>query len=324
MINVAMNRSHSESPTNAPRSDSTPYACPLCHDTLRERISGAWTCERCRRDYDNRRGVDVFVTDEELKALRGNHEPHTLFDGAYHHIRRFSPMTIMYYNAWVERLLGMLPSTEGVLLELMCSGGEVSRRLGARFSQVFALDVDVPALESLAHDLLERGETKIRPVCANAAGLPFPNGVIDVVAIIGGLHHARSILPSVLAEIARVLRPGGALVASEPANDHRLTRAVRHWQYRRSALQGHDADEDGFTSNELRDAMAKVGLRLEEYQVFGFLAYPLMGNADILPWLATARSLRLGRALLTLDRLFEQTPLIRNLGWASLFRAVKL
>jgi SAM-dependent methyltransferase len=264
--------------------------------------------------------VDIFVTDEELKALRGNHEPHTLFDEAYHRIRRFSPLTVMYYDAWVERLLGELPSTKGVLLELMCGGGEVSRRLGTRFSEVFAVDLDMPALEGLARDQLER---RVRPACANAACLPFPNGAVDAVAIIGGLHHSRPMLPSVLAEIARVLRPGGALVASEPANDHWLTRSIRHWQYRRSAIQGHDEGEDGFTANELRVAMDEAGLRLEEYQLFGFVAYPLMGNADLLPLLAASRSLWLGRALLSLDRALEHAPLIRNLAWASLFRAVK-
>ena len=55
--------------------------------------------------------------------------------------------------------------------------------------------------------------------------------------------------------------------------------------------------------------------------MFGFVAYPLMGNTDLLPLLEHVRSRSLGRALLWLDAALERAPLIRRLGWASLFSA---
>jgi SAM-dependent methyltransferase len=146
---------------------------------------------------------------------------------------------------------------------------------------------------------------------------------VGAVLIQGGLHHARPLLTAILSEVRRVLRPGGVLVASEPANDHFLTRAVRRWQYARSALQGHDPDEDGFTRRELQGALSACGLRLTSYRIFGYLAYPLLGNTDLLPLLAKVRWRGLGYALLGLDWALERLPLVRRMGWASLFTAAR-
>jgi hypothetical protein len=79
------------------------------------------------------------------------------------------------------------------------------------------------------------------------------------------------------------LRPGGVFIGSEPANDHWLTRAIRHWQYRHSRFQGRDPEEDGFSRYELATAGGN-GLGWRIYQQFSFIAYPL-GNTDILPLL---------------------------------------
>jgi hypothetical protein len=113
------------------------------------------------------------------------------------------------------------------------------------------------------------------------------------------------------------------LVGSEPANDNPLTHAVREWQYRHSTMQGHDAEEEGFDRTQLGQFLAAAGLRLDRYQQFGFVAYPLMGNTDMVPLLRNVRAPRLGTALLALDALLERIPGVRRLAWASLFRAFK-
>jgi SAM-dependent methyltransferase len=176
--------------------------------------------------------------------------------------------------------------------------------------------------EAAGH-LRREGDGRVQVVCGSADRLPLLDQSAGAVIIQGGLHHARPLLSRILAEAARVLVPNGVLVASEPANDVWLIRAIRHWQYRRSQLQGHDPDEDGFTCREMAAALAEHGLRLESYQPFGYLAYPLMGNTDLLPLLARTRSRLLGRTLLALDRCLEFCPGVRRLSWASLFRATK-
>jgi hypothetical protein len=70
-------------------------------------------------------------------------------------------------------------------------------------------------------------------------------------------------------------------------------------------------------------ALRAAGLRLERYQRCGFVAYPLIGNTDLLPVLATSRARWLGASLLALDRVLERVPIVGRMGWISIFRARK-
>lgn len=51
--------------------------------------------------------------------------------------------------------------------------------------------------------------------------------------------------------------------------------------------------EDGFTKQELRKALSTWRVVLERYHRFGFIAYPLMRNTDILSLVTHSRSKRL-------------------------------
>jgi SAM-dependent methyltransferase len=269
--------------------------------------------------------VDVFLTAEQWQACLDRARDEQAVLDKYRRARRESPLNAFYYDRWVARILREVPAgCRDRVVELMCGEVEICRRLPASFGSAVALDLSIPLVEAAAEHLHATGEARVRVLCGTAARLPLADGSAGAVLIQGGLHHARPLLHDILAEIARVLRPGGVLVASEPANDNFLIRRIRHWQYRRSALQGKDLDEDGFTRRELRSALETHGLRLERYRPFGFVAYPLLGNTDLLPLLARRRSRTLGHVLLALDALLELLPLLRRLGWASVFKAVKV
>src|SRR5262249_54035732 len=72
---------------------------------------------------------------------------------------------------------------------------------------------------------IERDELNIRlagrsypwlpMVQADATALPFPDGAVDAVLILDVVEHL-SDAESVLAEVRRVLKPGGALIVSVP------------------------------------------------------------------------------------------------------------
>jgi SAM-dependent methyltransferase len=267
--------------------------------------------------------VDVFFTEEEWRACLAHLEGEALALQQYRRARREAPLNVLYYDTWVRRMLRLVPAhCQDHLVELMCGEAEICRRLPAACRSALALDTNVRMVEAAADDLHAAGENRVRVVCGTAARLPIASASVGAVLIQGGLHHARPFLGAILKEIARVLRPDGILVASEPANDNFLIRAIRRWQYSRSALQGHDPDEDGFTRRELDRALADCGIRLTSYQVFGYLAYPLLGNTDLLPLLAKVRRRGLGHALLAVDWVLERLPLVRRLGWASIFTAV--
>jgi len=268
--------------------------------------------------------VDVFLDDTEWNACLEHLQAEEATLPLYREARRRATLNVQYYDHWVKRLLREVPAhCEENLLELMCGEAEICRRLPSAYRSALALDYNPVMAASAATALAEAGEHRVQVVCGTAGALPVPDESVSAVLIQGGLHHARPLIHSILAEIHRVLRPGGVLVASEPANDHWLTHRVRQWQYARSVQQGNDPEEDRFTQVELDGVLAQHGLRLNKYHVFGYLAYPLMGNTDLLPLLGKVRWRTVGHALLGFDALVERVPVIRRLGWASLFRAFK-
>ncbi len=314
--------------TAAPATSQTacamPLVCPSCRAPLQATASGGLHCGACGADFPPRAGVPVLLSDDEWRACRAHLDAEAATREAYALARRGAALTVHYFDWWVGRMLGEIPAElDGPIVELMCGGAEVCRRLPPRFTAALALDLDVDMVEQAADDLAAAGERRVTLVCATAARVPLPDACTSAVVVQGALHHARPVLGEILGESHRIQNPGGVLVGSEPADDHALTRAVRQWQYRRSALQGNDPDEEGFDRAGLASVLGAAGLRLDRYRQFGFIAYPLMGNTDLVPLLRHARSRALGSALLALDELLEHVPGIRRLAWASLFRAFK-
>ncbi|MCW2844204.1 MAG: class SAM-dependent methyltransferase, partial [Nocardioides sp.] len=88
--------------------------------------------------------------------------------------------------------------------------------------------------QRVAIDLDPRGLTPGRDVCASALALPFASETFDVVGAFDVIEHCEPEAQAV-AELARVLVPGGRLLASVPAytwawTDHDV-RAGHHRRY---------------------------------------------------------------------------------------------
>jgi SAM-dependent methyltransferase len=96
------------------------------------------------------------------------------------------------------------------LLDLGCGFGVVSKEL-AKMSRgrVVALDHSLPALLAAPSTL-----RKAAPTCAEAGALPFADASFDLVFCQLALLWMP--LEPTLAEVRRVLQPGGVLVAMEP------------------------------------------------------------------------------------------------------------
>jgi len=300
----------------------TNVVCPSCRGPLGRDADGALTCRTCSVTYPVRGGVDILLPPAEWTAAEEQSRRDGWHMERYNSARRSSPLVRIYYDWWVRRLLSCVPrDSVGMILELMCGGAEICRRLPPRFTEALALDANAWVLERAAKDLLSSGERRVRLVCGTVLHLPIPDRSVPVVIVQGGLHHVRRDLGSVLEEVRRVLEPGGRLIASEPADDNPLIHAIRRWQYRRSEMLGRDPDEGGFSRQELERALAGAGMRLESYQRFGFVAYPLLCNMDVLPLLSGISAPWVGRALVFLDEMLERMPLIRGLAFANIFTA---
>jgi ubiquinone/menaquinone biosynthesis C-methylase UbiE len=118
---------------------------------------------------------------------------------------------------WIEQSLH--PVRDGVILDLSCGPGVVGRRLaddragGSRFGRVVGLDLSEPMLRRCAAACRREGIEDFPLTRADVSALPFARGSLAGVHAGAGLH----VWPNperAIAEVARVLRPGGRFVAS--------------------------------------------------------------------------------------------------------------
>ena len=115
-----------------------------------------------------------------------------------------------------------------ILIDLGCGACQGALAVVERyrgFERLFAIDIDWASAKTADGLFLYIGERpRVDPVVANFWSLPFPDGMADCVFTHHGLDEAREI-DLAIAEIARVLRLGGRLVAvarTEP-NLHKQT-----------------------------------------------------------------------------------------------------
>jgi len=106
----------------------------------------------------------------------------------------------------------------GELLDLGCGSGELARRLAADGYAVTGCDIAPAMVHQATEADRERAVRWIR-LEPRWEALPLPAGSLDTVVAASVLEYVRD-PPAVLAECARVLRPGGVLLCTVPNVAH--------------------------------------------------------------------------------------------------------
>jgi demethylmenaquinone methyltransferase / 2-methoxy-6-polyprenyl-1,4-benzoquinol methylase len=120
---------------------------------------------------------------------------------------------------WKSRLVELARVRPGIrALDLAAGTGDIAFGLAERGARVAALDI--------THRMLQIAAGKRKPsaavtfVTGDMMALPFPDGAFDLVTTGYGIRNVPSIEPAI-AEVRRVLRPGGLLLSLDfdrPAN----------------------------------------------------------------------------------------------------------
>jgi SAM-dependent methyltransferase len=148
-------------------------------------------------------------------------------------------------EAKVRRLLGA-PGGEGRALDVGCGAGAFAYAVAPHVAEVIGIDGD-EALLAAARDGAPPNATF---VLGDAAALPFGYGEFDVVGCLRLLHHVRR--PElVVAELARVTRPGGRILLVDQRGDIDPMVSLELDRFERSRDPSHtrllpDADIRGF------------------------------------------------------------------------------
>ena len=122
--------------------------------------------------------------------------------------------------AWFERFVTW-PGTE--VLDLGCAGGFMAEALHDAGARVTGIDPAADAIAAARQHAAETGREIAYDIGMGEA-LPYGDARFDAVVCVDVLEHVED-LPRVLAEVARVLRPGGMFLF-DTINRNALSRFV--------------------------------------------------------------------------------------------------
>jgi demethylmenaquinone methyltransferase/2-methoxy-6-polyprenyl-1,4-benzoquinol methylase len=187
--------------------------------------------------------------------------PPALFDKIAEY---YDPLTHLYmfgtYEAVRRRILKQHRSDSQAVLDICCGTGYISNRVRAR--QVVGIDL---SMKMLQHNQLNqrRDGHGARLVNGSVRVLPFRDEQFDEVYFTLAAHEFEDLV-SVLAEVRRVLRPGGQLVIYDLfETPNPLFRLILHTFYYYLVEQ---RCMWVYTRDGWRALMERVGLRMESLE----------------------------------------------------------
>jgi ubiquinone/menaquinone biosynthesis C-methylase UbiE len=245
-------------------------------DTVVERLINILAIAGCRR-HDQKSGHG------QLDSLMGIAQRIEGLTDSYARWRssRLRRITDALERQLLFELLG--PAADKTLLDVGCGDGELASELARRGAIVTGLDAD-PTMIAAARRRTEIEGTQLHLVDGQAERLPFDDAVFDRVVAVTVLCFVRDAERAV-AEMARVLKPGGLLVIGELGRwslwaTHRRIRGWLGDPIWRAAMFR--------TAAELRAFVEAASLKMIEFR--GTAYYPPCGIAAGLlapadPWL---------------------------------------
>ena len=201
-------------------------------------------------------------------------------------LQTWDPQVYGREGAFVHQLAGgvvewLAPQPGESILDVGCGDGQLTARLAATGAIVTGVDASNPMVEAARARGIDADN-------AQAEKLPYADAAFDAVFSNAALHWVRD-QEAMLAEVRRVLRPGGRFVAE--MGGHGNIAAIRVAFMAVLARYGHSEAEDGVNYYPAPDAyrrrLERNGFTIERMEHFP-RPTPL-GEGGMAGWLRTFR-----------------------------------
>lgn len=128
---------------------------------------------------------------------------------------QFAAATAVTRRDLVQRFADAVPADgASVMLDVACGPGIMTAALAPRAREVVAFDLTPEMLTKARQRCAEAGLSNVTFREGSATDLPFPDASFNTVVTRLSIHHFQS-PQGPLAEMARVLKPGGTLVVAD-------------------------------------------------------------------------------------------------------------
>jgi 2-polyprenyl-3-methyl-5-hydroxy-6-metoxy-1,4-benzoquinol methylase len=225
--------------------------CPVCRASG-ERTDSYWRCLGCSRSYPRYSQIVDFriVSGREdlsfahLQAARVEQErisravslaAHTTFAEmveayfrefpTHHDIERGEKGTLLDADELAREVLFQMGQSvsfselarrdNSVALDIGCGAAGLTGLLATNFSAVIAMDADLDRMMLAERHCAELGLRNVVLLCGYGESMPLTTDAVDFISCVEVLEHASS-QPQLIAELQRVLYPGGMLYLTTP------------------------------------------------------------------------------------------------------------
>lgn len=149
---------------------------------------------------DNRKSV------EEIQRKHFDHMAHE------YEMNYSDEYSEKYRNIFINKpMLDPINFKGKIVLEAMCGSGQTTEYLLSRGATIIGLDISNELIESF-----KKKWSKATAVTRSIFDTKFEENSIDVVVIVGGLHHIHPCVEEAINEIYRILKSGGYFCFAEP------------------------------------------------------------------------------------------------------------
>ncbi len=194
------------------------------------------------------------------------------------------------YEDLAERiaLRAMLPPSGDMLIEIGAGYGRLAD-LYRNYKHVVLLDYARSQLEEAQHHLAHPDRYIF--VLGDVYRLPFVDHLFDVLTMVRVMHHLDDV-PSALAEVQRVTRPGGIVILEHASKLH--LKSIARWLLRRQSWNPFDLRPVEFVDLNfdfhprwVHQQLTATGLRSEQVRSVSHFRLPLLKKLVSPHWLAT-------------------------------------